>query len=480
MSSKRTGWQIRIVGLAVLAVAMAGVTQAQLADWQKSDSNRDGVVDHKDLYALHRAWLISGTPASDSWNLSGDDIYRLEGNIGIGTSNPSADLDVVGTIRARLATGGSAARLNADEFGGLFEVVNSAGAAASRLWVDEGGGGLLTLNDPGGYRLTSVGSDADGGLLVLENNLGAAVANVWVNSSSVGLITLNDSQGQPRLDLFSDEIGGIVDIGNYEGASAGRFWVSDDGAGLLTLNDSQENLRAVLTVLSTGAGDLRLDGPNGKANVSLASVSGNANRGVVSVHDTDGNPRAQMYVDSNGNGFVGPVTSKGTVAAGIGVDGSGRGMLWAEQSYSVEDHPSQPGSKIVYSSLEGPEAAIYCRGKVQLIEGRADIELPEDFIALAQPGSFTVQLTPGSLDSKGLAFESLGKRNIRIGELAGGAGSYEVHYTVYALRAGYADQKTVLTEEEFRRTFQPDRPAAAAASPARPAAGTNKAAARLR
>lgn len=480
MNSKRAGWLMGIVGLAILAFGMAGVSRAQLADWQKSDSNRDGVVDHNDLYALHRAWLMSGTPADDSWNLSGDDIYRLEGNIGIGTSNPSADLDVVGTIRARLASGGSAARMNADEFGGLFEVVNSYGNAASRLWVDEGGGGLLTLNDPAGYRLTSVGSDADGGLLVLENNLGAAVANVWVNSSSVGLITLNDSQGQPRLDLFSDEIGGIVDLSNFNQVSAGRFWVSDEGAGLLTLNDPQENLRVVLTVLSTGAGDLRLDGPNGKANVSLASVNSNANRGVVSVHDTDGNPRAQMYVDSNGNGFVGPVTSKGTVAAGVGVDASGRGMLWAEQSYSVEDHPSQPGSKIVYSNLEGPEAAIYCRGKVQLVEGRAEIELPEDFIALAKPGSLTVQLTPGSLDSKGLAFESLGKRNIRIGELAGGTGSYEVHYTVYALRAGYEDQKTVMTEEEFRRTFQPDRPAAATASSARPAAGTDKAAARLR
>ncbi len=308
------------------------MSRAQPVDWQKSDSNRDGVVDHNDLYALHRAWLMSGTPADDSWNLSGDDIYRLEGNIGIGTANPSADLDVVGTIRARLESGGSAARMNADEYGGLFEVLNSAGNAASRLWVDEGGGGLLTLNDPAGIPADQLGSDADGGLRVLENNLGAAVANVWVNSSSVGLITLNDSQGQPRLDLFSDEIGGIVDIGNYEGASAGRFWVSDEGAGLLTLNDSQENLRAVLTVLSTGAGDLRLDGPNGKANVSLASVNGNANRGVVSVHDTDGNPRAQMYVDSNGNGFVGPVTSKGTVAAGVGIDASGRGMLWAEQS----------------------------------------------------------------------------------------------------------------------------------------------------
>jgi hypothetical protein len=64
--------------------------------------------------------------------------------------------------------------------------------------------------------------------------------------------------------------------------------------------------------------------------------------------------------------------------------------------------------------------------------------------------------------------------------LAGGTGSYEVHYIVYALRAGYEEQKTVMTEEEFRRTFQPDRPAAASASSARPVAETNKTAARLR
>ena len=343
--------------------------------------------------------------------------------------------------------------LSGDEDGGILEVANLEGYSVGRMWVDNTAGGLLTLNDPLGYRLLSLFSDADGGIATIENVTGFQAANLWATSYGDGLLTLNDSEGYPRVNLFGDPVGGNAQVENWKGQIAGHFWVGDEGGGLLNLNDPDGNFRAVLSVLSTGSGDLRLDGPNGNENVSLASTNGNDNRGVISVSDPNGTPRAQLYVDSNNNGQLFLSGAKNANTAGAGIDSEGRGILWANQTYSVEDHPNKSGSKIVYSSLEGPEAAIFIRGKVNLDQGKAVIELPEEFTALAVPDTLTVQLTPGSIRSKGVAFEKIDSQRIRIGELAGGTGSYEVHYTVYARRLGYENQKTVMNEKEFQQQF---------------------------
>ncbi len=483
-TSARRPYHLLILGCFLFLPVGLGL--AQDVDWHRSDSNNDGVVDHQDLYNLHQVWQVSGPPLSQAdsvWSVVGDDIYRFDGNVGIGTSTPNEKLDVRGAVRSDDPEGNGTATLYADTYGGIMEVANPSGTSAARMWVlGPSGAGLLTLNDPDGNRLTSLFSDDYGGVTEIKNATGHTVVNVWTQESGEGLLTLYDSQGTWRtsltgdgelelydsqgyrkMSLYSDPDGGFVDAENSAGALAASLWVGPSGAGFLTLHNPQGEPRVQGSVNSAGSGDLRLDGPNGNENVSLASISADANRGVISVSDPDGTPRAQLYVDENGDGQLALVNSKATSTAGIGTDDSGRSIVWAGQSCSVADHPSLSGSKIVYSSLEGREAAIYCRGSVQLEQGRAVIELPEDFVALASPGTLTVQLTPGSLSSKGLAFETLGKDRIEIGELNGGTGSYPVHYLVHAQRAGYEDHKAVVSAKEFSQAFP--APAALAAKP---------------
>ena len=55
------------------------------------------------------------------------------------------------------------------------------------------------------------------------------------------------------------------------------------------------------------------------------------------------------------------------------------------------DHPTKPGKKLRYGSLEGPENGVYVRGK--LVDGSNVIELPEYWTKLVNPDSITVQLT---------------------------------------------------------------------------------------
>ena len=61
----------------------------------------------------------------------------------------------------------------------------------------------------------------------------------------------------------------------------------------------------------------------------------------------------------------------------------------------VIDHPVDPDRYLVHACLEGPEAAVFYRGKAQLdAAGSREIVLPAYFDALTRPGTATVQVTP--------------------------------------------------------------------------------------
>jgi hypothetical protein len=76
----------------------------------------------------------------------------------------------------------------------------------------------------------------------------------------------------------------------------------------------------------------------------------------------------------------------------LSASGATRTLLGIRAPYKsfLIDHPTKPGMKLQYGSLEGPEHGVYFRGK---IKGKV-IELPEYWTKLVNPDSITVQLTP--------------------------------------------------------------------------------------
>jgi len=68
-------------------------------------------------------------------------------------------------------------------------------------------------------------------------------------------------------------------------------------------------------------------------------------------------------------------------------------ILGSSKQFSI-NHPTKPGMKLVHASIEGPENAVYYRGEDQLINGRAEVQLPEYFEALVRDEGRTVLLTP--------------------------------------------------------------------------------------
>jgi hypothetical protein len=67
------------------------------------------------------------------------------------------------------------------------------------------------------------------------------------------------------------------------------------------------------------------------------------------------------------------------------------GELSATNKSFVIDHPTKPGKKLRYGSLEGPENGVYVRGE---LKDSNIIETPDHWIGLVHPDSFTVTLTP--------------------------------------------------------------------------------------
>ncbi len=57
------------------------------------------------------------------------------------------------------------------------------------------------------------------------------------------------------------------------------------------------------------------------------------------------------------------------------------------------NHPTKPGMRLVRSTLEGPEVAVFYRGESKLTNGKTVILLPEYFEALTRYEGRTVQLT---------------------------------------------------------------------------------------
>lgn len=66
-------------------------------------------------------------------------------------------------------------------------------------------------------------------------------------------------------------------------------------------------------------------------------------------------------------------------------------ILQAQIKNFVINHPTKQGKQLVHTCLEGPENAVYVRGRVL---NRTEIELPEYWTKLVDSTTITVSLTP--------------------------------------------------------------------------------------
>jgi hypothetical protein len=116
----------------------------------------------------------------------------------------------------------------------------------------------------------------------------------------------------------------------------------------------------------------------------------------------------------------------------------------------VQPHPSDPAKEVVYAFFEGPEHAVFLRGRAKLVHGKAAIETPAHFRLVAgKDEDITVQFTPRYTDTFGLAAAEVTREKIEVRELKGGTNTYEFDYFITAKRRGFEGHQPVQANTHF-------------------------------
>ena len=159
---------------------------------------------------------------------------------------------------------------------------------------------------------------------------------------------------------------------------------------------------------------------------------------------------AILYASQTYNGYGGFITSEYDITSESGdIIATNGDIIAGGVKNFVIDHPLQKEKKIVYACIEGPEAAVYTRGTAELINGEAWVTFEEHFELVLSPESMTVQLTPLSAESEGLAVIEKTPNGFRVKELHKGTSNYKFDYIVQGIRKGYENYRVIRNKSEY-------------------------------
>ena len=308
------------------------------------------------------------------------------------------------------------------------------------------------------YRLTSVpyayrATVADaliGGINVPGNSISDFhVVDNSLSSASLGANSVGTSELVSSIALTPN---GRLDIENSSGSIRGTMTPNTADGGLFRLRSS-DGQDAVLATTGGGGtyGVVSLYGENNDEITTLSRSSGGA--GFFRIRSDDGDEIIRITQNAAKAGSMSIWNGNDTNnSATISMDGStGNLALNGTKSFRMQ-HPLDPSKEIYYVALEGPEAGVYIRGTGELVDGEAIIALPEHFTLVTNDEGITVQVTPLSAGSEGLAVVSKSASKIEVKELMEGRGSYEFDYIVHGVRTGYENFQVVRSIDQAGKT----------------------------
>ena len=399
-------------------------------------------------YALY---ALSGPGSGGFWAANADDIYNTNsGQVGIGTTSPTYPLHVVSD--------------DSDAVYGESSVSGGVGVYGKANSFEGGGFGLrgdsYGTTGIGVFGIAAMGTGNNYGVYGQSQSqtgrgvYGFAASTSGVNYGVYGASNSPDGwagyfSGRSYFDgtvqmtgfqLLTSPADGYVltsdaaGVGSWQQATDSLWLISGDdiyynggnvGIGTASPDARLDIAGYVRADTSSGAGYVWTYGYDTSYNAGLSYLTGYPLNGYVSVRDANSETQAGMYVTSAGHGHI-----------------------WADTKNFRVANPNQRGTEIWYACPEGPEAAAYIRGTAHLVDGRATVAFPDHFTAVATSQGMTVQITPHSAESKGLAVVERSVEGFVVRELFSGAGTYDFDYTVMAVRQGHEDYRVIRPDTE--------------------------------
>ena len=292
------------------------------------------------------------------------------------------------------------------------------------FWSGYPDDGWMGVYNPDGKSVFSVGSKPGvGGSLVVNNSTGSVKGRLAVHGDGNGYINLYGASGTLNLLMGAYDTNnleqGQISVYNEVSKRALQLYSTTDGGSLKVYNGAE--VERIRLKTSGGGGKYGYGYIYGANSVNIGfGRYANDDRGYINVRDTAGTIQAGMYIDSNNKGIV-----------------------FADTKNFRIDHPEKPGKEIWYASVEGPEAAAYVRGTATLKDGKATIKFPDHFRVVANPKGMTIQTSPHSAQSMGLAVTSRSKAGFEVTELHSGSGNYQFDWEAKAVRVGHEDYQPV-------------------------------------
>lgn len=350
------------------------------------------------------------------------------GNVGIGTSSPDSILTVRSTlptltIRSDTTTGTTIGnkgnRLN------LWSASTTVGNGGEIVWsVDDTDVGRWAAIS--GHITGNSSGNAIGALTFATKTNGADTSlsermRIMPNGN-VGIGTNNPSEklhitgGNIAVDAGNRKIGYITDAT----ASNTGYMIPYDTSGFLSLHS---NFITGGIKFHTGVSNTEQMRIDVSGNVLIGTTANLNSSAKFRVYQSTNGAAAEFYTNSTtsriviadnnnlvalrqNNGLELMYNAAGTLTAGILLNHSGNvGIGTTNPGYKLEvngsfaavtksfviNHPTKPGMKLRYGSLEGPENGVYVRGR---LKGLNKIELPDYWTGLVDEDTITVNLTP--------------------------------------------------------------------------------------
>ena len=329
----------------------------------------------------------SATPAGNTTELQYNNAGAFGGATGLTWQNSAYTLQVnsnathttstqVGfRLENGLASGGQATRWSP-----TFEMVGRSGIANvyySRFAFEVVPQGPATYASSLRFKYSQDQGTASysSNLFSIHSTLGIGIGGSTVSSNFMSYIRAHESQAADifyKLPLAAPGTGASF---LQCDTSGNMSWVNSPGGGSGSPAGSPKQIQYNNNGAFGGAGGFEYITVGGSAvTVSMFSVAG-------------GGYTSGLWVN---------VLSASSTRIGIGISNPQyeleiNGELSATNKSFVINHPTKPGMKLRYGSLEGPENGVYVRGE---LNGSNIIEVPDHWIGLVHEDSYTVHLTP--------------------------------------------------------------------------------------